>query len=77
MSPYCNWSLIVGVNRNLAVYSDTEDAINIEGIVKTKFDVMQRSDPKSSLSYMKLKRYVLFYCNSAIVFDFLLLTLIF
>jgi len=48
---------LAGVNRNLAVYSDTEDAINIEGIVKTKFDVMQRSDPKSSLSYMKLKRF--------------------
>lgn len=48
---------LAGVNRNLAVYSDTQDVINIEGVVKTKFDVMQRSDPKSSLSYMKLKRF--------------------
>lgn len=45
---------LAGPNRSLAAYSDTDDVIDIEGIIKTRFDVYQNQ--QSSRSYLALKR---------------------
>jgi len=46
---------LAGSNKALAAYSDNDDTINIEGIVKAKFDIRP---PKDQRSYIALKSYV-------------------
>ena len=54
-------TLISGPNRALAVCSETDEDINMEGIIKTRFDVLQSldTDRLSEKSYFNLKRHVL------------------
>eukprot|EP00116_Pleurobrachia_bachei_P001726 sb/3461988/ len=46
---------LAGPNRALAVYSEGEEVIHMEGVIKTRFDVYQNQN--SSRSYLSLKRF--------------------